>query len=703
MAKNLILKVSEKGAKKTASALKSVGGAVSDIGKKAGIATAGIGLLSTKLAGDFQKNLFEVGTLMKDFNNVQLKQMSKELRNVASSSGLALSSISKAKYDIVSAGFSNAADSAEVLKASAELAVGGVTSAAEAADLLTTSLNAMGLEAGDVTRVSDELFTTVRLGKTTMGELSSTLGQLLPFASSAGLELSGVGAAMATLTASGISTAQATTSLRSAIQSLQSPTDTSKTLMRDMGIEIKRFDDGSFDLVNTIKQFDGLDPDTMKKLIPRIEGILAIQTMSQNFKTLQSNVDEFSNTSGAANKAFEQMAGAFNTQMSKLKNNVQNLMITIGDAIIEEIQPFIEEANEELSELGQIGFDQIAQSIGNNLELIFESFNGVIGLFLDSMSNKVALAGMFIKKELAEILPNFISGADDLNEEYKAMSEKFAQENAMNFQIMKDQLAFTYEEIKRDAKDLAKSEEQIMADSNDIKSELRTADSENILAKVELDNANKLAGIEKEKEFLSVFGLAQKQAYDKITERENELILLGVSKTDAEREGTKMRLQFMSQEVSSKTTQASSFLGLAKQASGQNKKNALQTKGLAKAEAYVKAFEAANKTFAQFGGFPAGVVPAGLALAIGLENVKAIDSQKFASGGIVQGSNTGQGDTVPAMLTPGELILNQSQQDNLANQVGGLTINFSGPVTNDDYVRDFIIPQIDKVVRGNLA
>jgi len=90
-------------------------------------------------------------------------------------------------------------------------------------------------------------------------------------------------------------------------------------------------------------------------------------------------------------------------------------------------------------------------------------------------------------------------------------------------------------------------------------------------------------------------------------------------------------------------------------------------------------------------------------LAIGLENVKAIDSQKFASGGIVQGSNTGQGDTVPAMLTPGELILNQSQQDNLANQVGGLTINFSGPVTNDDYVRDFIIPQIDKVVRGNLA
>ena len=108
--------------------------------------------------------------------------MSNELRSVSASSGLALDSLSKARYDIVSAGFSEAADSAAVLDASARLAVGGVTSAAEAADLLPTSLNALGLDADNVNQVSNELFMTVKLGKTTMTELAASMGQVLPFA-----------------------------------------------------------------------------------------------------------------------------------------------------------------------------------------------------------------------------------------------------------------------------------------------------------------------------------------------------------------------------------------------------------------------------------------------------------------------------------------------------------------------------------------
>tara|TARA_Y100001972_G_scaffold86925_1_gene106385 strand:+ start:9608 stop:11722 length:2115 start_codon:yes stop_codon:yes gene_type:complete len=704
MAKNLILKVSEKGARKTANALKSVGSAVKDVGVKAGIATAGIGVLSAKLAGDFQKSLLEVSTLTGDFSDVALKKMSRELRQVASDSGLALGSISKAKYDIVSAGFSNAAESAEVLRVSAQLAVGGVTSAAEAADLLTTSLNAMGLDFTNTQKVADELFTTVRLGKTTMGELSATLGQVLPFANAAGLSLSGVGAAMATLTASGISTAQSATALRSAIQSLQSPSDQSRTLMRDMGIEVKRFDDGSIDLINTIKQFKGLDPETMRKLIPRVEGILAIQTMAQNFTTLSSNVDQFAtNSVGASTKAFTQMESAFNTQFAKLKNNVQSIMITIGDVVIEQIQPFVEDANEELSELGNIGFDHMAKVIGENFSVILEALNVTISLFIDSIQNRVTLAGMFIKKELASLLPDFISGSEDLQKEFDAMSENITKRNADNFDMVANQLAFTFDFIKGKAKESADNEIAEMERSNQAKMDLRTADNENLLENLEIKGEIESADAERERELLTVRGLAQKQYFDKVAEQVTQLKKLGVDSTKAEQHGTKLRMQFMSQEISAKTSQASEFLSLAKQATGNNKKFAGITRALAKGEATVKAFEAANKTFAKFGGWPAGIVPAGLALSIGMANVAAIDSQKFATGGIVQGIDTGQGDTVPAMLTPGELVLNQAQQQNVANALGGITINFTGPITNDDYVRDFIIPEIDKVVRSNLA
>jgi hypothetical protein len=59
-----------------------------------------------------------------------------------------------------------------------------------------------------------------------------------------------------------------------------------------------------------------------------------------------------------------------------------------------------------------------------------------------------------------------------------------------------------------------------------------------------------------------------------------------------------------------------------------------------------------------------------------LEGAKAgVRALEFADGGIVPGQ--GSGDTVPAMLTPGEVILNQAQQQNLVGGMG-VTINIQG-------------------------
>jgi len=97
--------------------------------------------------------------------------------------------------------------------------------------------------------------------------------------------------------------------------------------------------------------------------------------------------------------------------------------------------------------------------------------------------------------------------------------------------------------------------------------------------------------------------------------------------------------------------------------------------------------------------FPANLILAagGGALVSGL-----LDSglSKFAQGGIVQGQ--GSGDTVPAMLTPGEVILNQAQQSNLVGGMGGVTINVSAPLV-DETILDTIIPAIEKAHRMNLA
>tara|TARA_R100000655_G_C2990210_1_gene193014 strand:+ start:423 stop:2411 length:1989 start_codon:yes stop_codon:yes gene_type:complete len=115
---------------------------------------------------------------------------------------------------------------------------------------------------------------------------------------------------------------------------------------------------------------------------------------------------------------------------------------------------------------------------------------------------------------------------------------------------------------------------------------------------------------------------------------------------------------------------------------------ARKMKGIKKAEAVM------NTAVAVTDALPNWVLAA-LIAAKGAVEVATIDAQQFAKGGIVKGY--GDQDTVPAMLTPGELILNRAQQDNLAGGMGGVTINIGGNIIGEEsFVRDTLIPEIER-------
>jgi len=101
--------------------------------------------------------------------------------------------------------------------------------------------------------------------------------------------------------------------------------------------------------------------------------------------------------------------------------------------------------------------------------------------------------------------------------------------------------------------------------------------------------------------------------------------------------------------------------------------------------------------------FVPGVGAAGsIAALLALEAAKAgVRSIEFAEGGIVPG--TGNTDSVPAMLTPGEVILNAAQQENLVGGMGGnVTVNISAPLV-DETVVDSIIPAIQTALNEDRA
>jgi TP901 family phage tail tape measure protein len=642
--KNVVLKVSAKGVKGTVKGLKSLSGGLTNIAKKAAIVSGGFAILSTKLAGDFQKGLMEVTTLMKGSTETTLKNLGKELTNVANASGLALDSLTKAKYDIVSAGFSGAAESAIILEQASKLAVAGVTSAAGAADILTSALNAFGSEADKAQEVSDTLFTTMQLGKTTITELGASIGQVLPFAKSFNLSLKSVGASMATLTASGINTAESSTALKNAIVALETPSDSSRKVMKELGIEVKRFDDGTVDLVGTLKQFEGVDAQVIKKIIPSIQAQLGVKTLVNNIGDLETNLLAFEESTGSTQGGFEKMIEAFNIQMSILKNNFQTVFIEIGNVIIERIQPHINTLNKEFKKLNEIGFDNLAKALADQLPLLLENVSKAFKIAMINIGGQIDVLGLKFT--------NLITPFDDMSEEIKELQA--INESTFRMSIDTIGLMFTNmyagvitsaEEAKLKQDELAKSVEDTGKESFKA-----TREIPKILAlrKGELD-----LGIEVEK--VASNGIVTN----------NELLRLKQEQLQAELKGAIL--------------------------SGQTAKQAMKSVVRAKTMEAVVALTASI--------FKAVPYPLNLVLGAGAATAAGgiIDEQlaKFADGGIVQG--TGTGDTVPAMLTPGELILNKAQQDNLSGGMGGITINIGGNIIGEEsFVRDTLIPEIER-------
>jgi len=120
-------------------------------------------------------------------------------------------------------------------------------------------------------------------------------------------------------------------------------------------------------------------------------------------------------------------------------------------------------------------------------------------------------------------------------------------------------------------------------------------------------------------------------------------------------------------------------------------RNALIAKRAAQLEAVVNTASAVVEALPN--------IPLSIAMgALGAIQIAKIESAKFADGGIVPGY--GNTDSVPAMLTPGEVILNASQQEGLVNQLNGINVNINGNVIGTtEFVRDTLVPEIQKAVR----
>ncbi|MFI2744194.1 phage tail tape measure protein [Zhouia sp. PK063] len=317
----------KQGANQAVGIIQGLAKEVININPFAGIALGAVTAFATvanesyKMARDFEQAMREVSTISKatqdDFEGISKSVF--ELSKISPDSPVKLA---KAYYQIVSAGH-DGSEGLKLLETSAKAAVAGVTDTETAADGLTTILNAFRISADKSNDVADALFNTVKLGKTTFGELAQSISQVAPIAASSNIPLNEVLSIIASLTKQGVPTAQAMTQVRSAIVGMNEAgkLDGTKTLQQNM--------QSLFDTLNG-------NQTAIQKEVGRVEALQAILGVSgKNAESANKDLQSYNDTLGATETAFRKMASSNINEWTILGNKIKGATKIIGDYIVD--------------------------------------------------------------------------------------------------------------------------------------------------------------------------------------------------------------------------------------------------------------------------------------------------------------------------------------------------------------------------------
>ena len=199
------------------------------------------GTVSVKFATDFDESLRKVGTIA-DTTVVSLEDLGAGTKALSKEIGIGASELNEALYQTLSA-TNDTGSALAYLEQGTKLAIGGFTDTTTAIDGATSVLNAYGQSGSDAfQKIADNMIMTQNLGKTTVGELASSLYNVIPTAAALGVSFDEVSAAMATITSQGTPTSVATTQLRQMFVELSKESSaTSKTFEKLAGKNFTEF------------------------------------------------------------------------------------------------------------------------------------------------------------------------------------------------------------------------------------------------------------------------------------------------------------------------------------------------------------------------------------------------------------------------------------------------------------------------------
>lgn len=342
--------------------VQAAGQKISAVGDKmtatisAPIFAAGVGALKASVG--YEDALAKLSTIA-DTSEITMDELSEQILELSKASGISADVLANNVYDAISAG-QKTADAVNFVSNATQLARAGFTSTDSALDILTTSLNAYGLAAEDVTRVSDILINTQNLGKTTVDQLASSMGKVIPTAKANGVEIEDLAGAYAVMTSNGIATAETTTYLNSMLNELGKQGSTAANAfaegtehIKEGGLTMREAMDMGWELTDVLSILDEKAAEsgtTISNMFGSAEAGKAAAVLWDNGAKLNDAVDAMGQSAGSTEAAYDKL-NTTSFEVEKTINELKVTLIEIGDVLKAELMPIFEKVVGKIKEL----------------------------------------------------------------------------------------------------------------------------------------------------------------------------------------------------------------------------------------------------------------------------------------------------------------------------------------------------------------
>jgi len=324
---NRMRKSIEKAGKKIESVGKSLTASVT-------MPVIGVGVACGKMASDFENGIAKVSTIA-DTSVMSLDAIKKGTIDLSNQLGVSVAEISEAQYSAISAGAATE-NSLGLVGTAVKAAKAGFTDTATAIDGLTTVYNSFQGKV-DYSKLSDQMLQTQNYGKTTFGELASSIGQVTPIANSLNVSTDELFSSIAVLTKNGIQTSSAITGLKAAYSNILKPTSDASKMAQQLGLDFSATHlqaVGWSKFMEEVKDKTNGDSEAMAKLFGSVEALNSMTVLAgAGFEDFTNCLGQMNGAAGLTQQSYEKMLTPAERWQMAL-NKIKNAGIQVGEKLL---------------------------------------------------------------------------------------------------------------------------------------------------------------------------------------------------------------------------------------------------------------------------------------------------------------------------------------------------------------------------------